>query len=508
MGEFFRKLFSAEFMPHGHCFYWRPEILWLHVGSDALIALSYFSIPLTLLYFARRRTDLVFPQVFLLFGMFIFACGTTHLFGIWTMWNPTYRAEGIVKLLTGLISATTAVFLIPVVPRALALRSPSELQKTNRQLNDEIERRRQAESELRHQRDHVQLLLDLAPVPVVETDAAGVVVQANRYAETLAGATSDELVGTAFAARFRTSDGGAPQPLRDEAESVALPAGERLIDWRNRPIGTDDADSARLWVGVDVTDRVAAEHLRSEKERIATAGRMRRDFLARISQEMRDPIDVVFGYAEVLAETPLSAGQRELVDKMVHAKRRVSRLVDDLLDLSAIEIGQLEVLPRRVDGVAAVRRAAQRLQALGADDRLEIAAGEDEAAFVRADPERLEQIFANLFENALRIARGGKVRVSVTTAVSTEGTAEPPNEWRVVVQHPGPRISASRLLEYLEDLAPLSAGTQQLEGGGLGLAISKQLVDRMKGRIWADGDGSGGSALVVAFPLDDTPGAD
>src|SRR5919107_4136510 len=93
-------LASDAFMPHGMCFLWRPEVLWLHVASDAMIAIAYYSIPIALLYFVRKRQDLVFPNVFILFGTFILACGTTHVMGIWTIWRPDYWLDGGVKLAT------------------------------------------------------------------------------------------------------------------------------------------------------------------------------------------------------------------------------------------------------------------------------------------------------------------------------------------------------------------------------------------------------------------------
>src|SRR6266849_2786016 len=101
-------------MPHGHCYFWKPEIVWMHVVSDAVIALSYYSIPLVLVYFAHRRRDLPFPWIFLCFGAFILACGTTHALNILTLWVPVYRLDGLVKVLTAMISIVTAVLLYPL----------------------------------------------------------------------------------------------------------------------------------------------------------------------------------------------------------------------------------------------------------------------------------------------------------------------------------------------------------------------------------------------------------
>ena len=134
MSELASWLFT-RFMPHGHCFFWTPDVLWVHVVSDALIALSYYSIPLTLLYFTRHRRDLPYRWVFYCFGAFIVACGTTHVVDIVTLWIPIYRVDGFVKAVTAGISLTTAVLLVPLVPKALSLRSPAQLEEANARLD-------------------------------------------------------------------------------------------------------------------------------------------------------------------------------------------------------------------------------------------------------------------------------------------------------------------------------------------------------------------------------------
>jgi signal transduction histidine kinase len=142
MSGFLADLFSArDFMPHGHCYLWQTDVLWLHVISDSLIALSYYSIPWAMYVFVRRRHDLPFPWLFGLFATFIFACGTTHAFEVATVWSPVYRISGVFKLATGLVSAVTAGVLWPLLPRALALPSPHALKL-------EIDERTRAQEEL------------------------------------------------------------------------------------------------------------------------------------------------------------------------------------------------------------------------------------------------------------------------------------------------------------------------------------------------------------------------
>lgn len=143
--DFFASLFNIDsFMPHGHCYLWRPEILWVHVLSDALVAASYYSIPLALLVFISKRRDLQFRGVFVLFILFICACGTTHVMDIWTTWQPLYGLQGLIKLITATVSVATAIVLWPLIPKALALRSPLQLEGMNIELEGRVRQRTEA----------------------------------------------------------------------------------------------------------------------------------------------------------------------------------------------------------------------------------------------------------------------------------------------------------------------------------------------------------------------------
>ena len=122
-------IMQQDFMPHGHCYFWRADILWTHVISDGIIAAAYFSIPVTLLYFLRRRPDLPFPAMIALFATFIVLCGSGHILEIITVWNPVYALQGTVKAATALVSIATAVAMIPIIPQVLAMRTPQESQR-------------------------------------------------------------------------------------------------------------------------------------------------------------------------------------------------------------------------------------------------------------------------------------------------------------------------------------------------------------------------------------------
>ena len=142
MIEFFGKLFANDFMPHKMCFLEDSAVLWLNVVSDGLIALAYYLIPFLLFYFTRKRRDIGFNWIFVAFGMFILACGTTHLLGAVTVWNPVYRLDGVVKAITAMASIATFAMLGQMMPTLIRIPSPA-------QLAEEIEERCAAEDEIR-----------------------------------------------------------------------------------------------------------------------------------------------------------------------------------------------------------------------------------------------------------------------------------------------------------------------------------------------------------------------
>ena len=145
-----RLLDSSTLSPHGICLLWEPELIWLHVASDAVIAASYFSIPIVLSIFVSKRRDVDFGFIFWAFAIFITACGFTHVFSIVTLWVPVYGLEGLVKLLTAVASILTAVIMWPLLPKLLALPSPAQLRTAELALEPEAMQRREAEEMLRH----------------------------------------------------------------------------------------------------------------------------------------------------------------------------------------------------------------------------------------------------------------------------------------------------------------------------------------------------------------------
>ncbi|MDP5339565.1 MAG: ATP-binding protein [Nodularia sp. (in: cyanobacteria)] len=141
-------LSSQNYIPHGHCYLWQKPLVGLHLVSDALIAIAYFSIPVMLIYFVNKRGDMPFSKVFVLFGAFIILCGTGHLLDIWTLWHPDYWVSGIVRAITALVSCYTALQLMELLPQFLSMRSPEQLEAINQELEKQVAERQRTEETL------------------------------------------------------------------------------------------------------------------------------------------------------------------------------------------------------------------------------------------------------------------------------------------------------------------------------------------------------------------------
>lgn len=228
MLNFFAKLFKTDFMPHVYCLR-EPGVVWLQVISDCLIAAAYFLIPYSLLLLVWRRRDLAFRWAFVLFGVFILACGSTHLLNVWTLWHPVYRFEGLVKAVTAIASLGTAVVLFRLIPEAVALPSPAQLrlEMTERYLAErqvdrlkakleQEQRDRAQEIVLRESKERLDLIAELeqsnrklaeaqtrlqevldaaTQVAIIATDTDGLITMFNSGAERMLQYKASEMVG-------------------------------------------------------------------------------------------------------------------------------------------------------------------------------------------------------------------------------------------------------------------------------------------------------------------------
>jgi PAS domain S-box-containing protein len=257
--DFLSRLFSSgDYMPHGYCYLWNPGLVWLHVVSDLLITLAYFSIPVTLVYFMRKRRDLPFSWMFACFGVFIVACGLTHVMEVWNLWHAAYWLSGVIKAITAAASVLTAVLLVRLVPKALQLTGTQDLEKANLALAGEVRDRRDVELALRENDARMREqadLLNLAHDAIFVRDIDGTIRYWNQGAERLYGWRSGEALAKVSHALLDTRF---PEPL-DEIEADILRNGswDGELDHRRRD-GTRVAVQARWALRRDATGRPVA----------------------------------------------------------------------------------------------------------------------------------------------------------------------------------------------------------------------------------------------------------
>ncbi len=182
-------------MPHGQCYAWNPYILWMSVLSDLVIAAAYFSIPIALVLITKKRKDLKFKGVFLLFALFILFCGITHLVSVYTIWHGAYGFHSITKFATAIVSMVTAIYIfarldkflsIPTIEERDALIEKAKQQEFNQRAL-EIENKATA---------IFKSTTKMVPTGLLVIDSHQKIILANLAAERMFGYQNDELVGS------------------------------------------------------------------------------------------------------------------------------------------------------------------------------------------------------------------------------------------------------------------------------------------------------------------------
>jgi PAS domain S-box-containing protein len=185
----------AGFLPHGYCFQWSPGLLWAMVSADLAIALAYFSIPLVIASYARRRPQVNLGSLATLFAVFIFACGITHVLDVWTIWRPDYGLQTAGKVFTACASVLTAAVAWRLMPRLLAVPSADEMRIANEALRREVDRRHSAEDDLLETTQGLAATLSAIDAGFLTTDDEGRVTRMNAVAERITGWPAGEALG-------------------------------------------------------------------------------------------------------------------------------------------------------------------------------------------------------------------------------------------------------------------------------------------------------------------------
>ncbi len=242
--------------------------------------------------------------------------------------------------------------------------------------------------------------------------------------------------------------------------------------------------------------RIAAESRREVAER---ASRAKNDFLSRMSHELRTPLNSVLGFGQLLQLDPaLGEHRREHVDQIVRGGRHLLELINEVLDISRIESGTLSLSPEPVHVGEAVREAVALVQPLASERAIAVSVQSDDA-YVLADHQRFKQVLLNLLSNAIKYNRqGGDVAVA---AERVNGHV------RVEVADTGPGVPPDRLERLFEPFDRLGAEHKGIEGTGLGLALSRSLVEVMGGTLTVANRPVEGAAFLVALPATAAPEA-
>jgi PAS domain S-box-containing protein len=285
---------TAGFLPHGYCILWRPDILTLHVVSDLVIAGSYFSIPLAIAVFVRKRADLVAEhrRLAALFAAFILGCGMTHVMAVVVLWDPVYGLDGLVKALTALVSVATAMVFWPMVPRLLQIPSLTELANANasldlrvRERTAQLEAANQAlEQEMTARRRSQQLLEAVAentPAVIYVKDLPGRYLMINqRFTEIFhigrdeaIGKTDHEMFPKKVADAFRAMDlrvAQADHPLTEEEIAPHHDGPHDYISVKS-PLRDETGQVYGVFgISTDITERKEAEaRLKTQLARLA-----------------------------------------------------------------------------------------------------------------------------------------------------------------------------------------------------------------------------------------------
>jgi len=380
------------------------------------------------------------------------------------------------------------------------------------------EEQKKSDQKLRDQQFYTRSLIESNIDALMTTDPSGVITDVNKQMEALTGCTRDELIGAPFKDYFTDpgrAEAGIKRVLREksvtdyELTACARNGKQTVVSYN----ATTFYDRNRTLQGVfaaarDVTERKRVEaELQQATAAAESASRTKSEFLASMSHEIRTPMNAIMGIADLLAKTELTPEQDKYVQIFRRAGDNLLNLINDILDLSKVEASQLELertgfalgdhLEKVIEMVAV--RAEEKGLALTCD----IAA--DVTLDLVGDPTRLRQVLLNLLGNAIKFTQAG----GVSLTVARQGDASVPTALRFTVTDTGIGIAPEKLGRVFERFTQAdSSTTRRFGGSGLGLTISRRLVELMGGRIWVESVVDAGSTFAFSAPFEIATDAD
>ena len=351
----------------------------------------------------------------------------------------------------------------------------------------------QAQQALQASESRFRAMADAAPALIWQSDVSGHPVWFNQRWLQYTGRALAEELALGWPTRIHADDLARTRAAFDDAVVDRRPfeveyraiRGDGESAWiadQGMPQFTADGRCTGFLVyGWDITARRAAEAaLRAAKDEAERANRAKSDFLSRMSHELRTPLNAVLGFGQLLmadGDDPLTAGQRSRVQELLHGGRHLLSLINDVLDLARIEAGGLHLALAAVELDPLVEDCLRLVQPAADERRLQLLRPAPGGPGLRAqaDPTRLRQVLLNLLSNAIKYNRPGG-RVELSWHQTGDGV-------RLEVLDSGPGLSAEQQARLFQPFERLDAAQSEVEGAGIGLALSKWLLSLMRGEI-------------------------
>ncbi len=398
------------------------------------------------------------------------------------------------------------------------LRIEAAVRDRTRRLEHEVHERRLTEEALRDSERRFRNIFNTVPIGVVYTDLEGQIMQANPGFSQLTGFGADELVLMSTSALTHPEDREADVELLQRLARGELPMYRRdkryltkdgQVRWVRvlvRPL-RDGGGTPYRTVGVveDITEHLRLQEAERGREAAEAANRAKSEFLSRMSHELRTPLNAMLGFAQLLALDPGSQAQggrqRDWIEQIQKAGWHLLNMINDVLDLSRIELGAIKLEPVQVSVLAALGESVAMVTAEAARRNVHIEIqGIDDALQLLGDTTRVKQVLTNLLSNAVKYNRdGGVVRVHA------HGRRVNGRAWvQVSVADQGLGMSADQLANLFQPFNRLGRERTGLAGTGIGLVISKRLAESMGGSLNVTSTEGVGSCFTLELPGVDT----
>jgi PAS domain S-box-containing protein len=509
------------FSPHGICLLWEPELIWLHVISDALIALAYFSIPFVLVIFVSKRRDLKFGWVYWSFGIFIMACGLTHILSIYTLWVPVYGIEGLVKAATAAASVFTAGMLWPLLPQLLTIPSPFELRQAQEALKEEeirgrdseqlLQQFRQAQQALRESMSRLTAVVETAVDGFILIDARGRILLFNPACERLFGYHAAEVfhenVKMLMPPTYSTHHDGYIKNFLQTGERKIIGVGREVIGLRKDgttfpmelSVGEAKQDGESIFVGIihDLTGRKHTEEQLRQAQKMEMVGQLS----GGIAHDFNNLLTVIVGNAEHLSEQLKSREDlRRISDDICLAGERGAELTQRLLAFSRRQL----LHPREVD-CHELLDTMHKLLRRTLRENIEISvAPNPDVTLALADRAQLESSVLNLALNAQdAMPNGGHLTLS-TNVVTLDDDYQ--------AQHPEIKAGEYAMIAVTDDGMGMTADvvarafepfytTKEVgKGSGLGLSMVYGFAKQSNGHVSIYSEVGLGTTVRIFLP--------